>query len=146
MLPLARAANPWESLLLRLAGVESDIAADSGDSTPLQPLTMNPARLLILPPAADSAIAQSLSITGADAVAQFSTMQLTATTSPSNAEGTYIWSSNNDNILTVDQSGTVTGVRQGTRNSHAQLYEPRRCHHAYRDARRDGHFPHGCNR
>lgn len=41
-------------------------------------------------------------------------MQLTATTSPSNAEGTYIWSSNNDNILTVDQSGTVTGVRQGT--------------------------------
>lgn len=41
-------------------------------------------------------------------------MQLTATTSPPNAEGTYIWSSNNDNILTVDQSGTVTGVRQGT--------------------------------
>ena len=41
-------------------------------------------------------------------------MQLTATTSPSNAEGTYIWSSNNDNILTVNQSGTVTGVRQGT--------------------------------
>lgn len=41
-------------------------------------------------------------------------MQLTATTSPSNAEGTYIWSSNNDNVLTVDQSGTVTGVRQGT--------------------------------
>ena len=41
-------------------------------------------------------------------------MQLTATTSPSNVEGTYVWSSNNDNILTVDQSGTVTGVRQGT--------------------------------
>ncbi|WP_418734411.1 InlB B-repeat-containing protein [Ellagibacter sp.] len=52
-------------------------------------------------------------MTGADTVAQFSTAQLTGTTSPANAEGTYVWSSNNDNILTVDQSGTVTGVRQG---------------------------------
>ena len=59
-------------------------------------------------------VAQSLSITGADTVAQFSTAQLTGTTSPANAEGTYVWSSNNDNILTVDQSGMVTGVREGS--------------------------------
>lgn len=97
-----------------LAGVESDIAGDSGDPNTPSATNNESGKAADSSAAADSAIAQSLSITGADAVAQFSTMQLTATTSPSNAEGTYIWSSNNDNILTVDQSGTVTGVRQGT--------------------------------
>ena len=95
-------------------GVESDIAGDSGDSNTPSATNNESGKAADSSAAADSTIAQSLSITGADAVAQFSTMQLTATTSPSNAEGTYIWSSNNDNILTVDQSGTVTGVRQGT--------------------------------
>ncbi len=94
--------------------MESDIAGDSGDSNTPSATNNESGKAADSSAAADSAIAQSLSITGADAVAQFSTMQLTATTSPSNAEGTYIWSSNNDNILTVDQSGTVTGVRQGT--------------------------------
>lgn len=95
-------------------GVESDIAGDSGDSNTPSVTNNESGKAADSSAAADSTVAQSLSITGADAVAQFSTMQLTATTSPSNAEGTYIWSSNNDNILTVDQSGTVTGVRQGT--------------------------------
>lgn len=95
-------------------GVESDIAGDSGDSNTPSATNNESGKAADSSAAADSAIAQSLSITGAAAVEQFSTMQLTATTSPSNAEGTYIWSSNNDNILTVDQSGTVTGVRQGT--------------------------------
>lgn len=97
-----------------LVGVESDIAGDSGDSNTPSATNNESGKAADSSAAADSAIAQSLSITGAAAVEQFSTMQLTATTSPSNAEGTYIWSSNNDNILTVDQSGTVTGVRQGT--------------------------------
>lgn len=97
-----------------LGGVESDIAGDSGDSNTPSTTNNESGKAADSSAAADSTVAQSLSITGADAVAQFSTMQLTATTSPSNAEGTYIWSSNNDNILTVDQSGTVTGVRQGT--------------------------------
>lgn len=97
-----------------LAGVESDIAGDSGDPNTPSATNNESGKAADSSAAADSAIAQSLSITGADTVAQFSTMQLTATTSPSNAEGTYIWSSNNDNILAVDQSGTVTGVRQGT--------------------------------
>ena len=97
-----------------LGGVESDIAGDSGDSNTPSATNNESGKAADSSAAADSTVAQSLSITGADAVAQFSTMQLTATTSPSNAEGTYIWSSNNDNILTVDQSGTVTGVRQGT--------------------------------
>ena len=97
-----------------LAGVESDIAGDSGDSNTPSATNNESDKAADSFAAADSTVAQSLSITGADAVAQFSTMQLTVTTSPSNAEGTYIWSSNNDNILTVDQSGTVTGVRQGT--------------------------------
>lgn len=95
-------------------GVESDIAGDSGDSNTPSVTNNESGKAADSSAAADSTVAQSLSITGADAVAQFSTMQLTATTSPLNAEGTYIWSSNNDNILTVDQSGTVTGVRQGT--------------------------------
>ena len=97
-----------------LVGVESDIAGDSGDSNTPSATNNESGKAADSSAAADSAIAQSLSITGADAVAQFSAIQLTATTSPSNAEGTYIWSSSNDNILTVDQSGTVTGVRQGT--------------------------------
>lgn len=95
-------------------GVESDIAGDSGDSNTPSATNNESGKAADSSAAADSTVAQSLSITGADAVAQFSTMQLTATTSPSNVEGTYVWSSNNDNILTVDQSGTVTGVRQGT--------------------------------
>lgn len=96
-----------------LVGVKSDIAGDSGDSNTPSATNNESGKAADSSAAADSTVAQSLSITGADAVAQFSTAQLTATTSPSNAEGTYIWSSNNDNILTVDQSGTVTGVRQG---------------------------------
>ena len=97
-----------------LVGVESDIAGDSGDFNTPSATNNESGKAADSSAAADSTVAQSLSITGADAVAQFSTMQLTATTSPSNVEGTYVWSSNNDNILTVDQSGTVTGVRQGT--------------------------------
>ena len=97
-----------------LVGVESDIAGDSGDSNTPSATNNESGKAADSSAAEDSTVAQSLSITGADAVAQFSTMQLTATTSPSNVEGTYVWSSNNDNILTVDQSGTVTGVRQGT--------------------------------
>ena len=96
-----------------LVGMESDIAGDSGDSNTPSATNNESGKAADSSAAADSAIAQSLSITGADAVAQFSTIQLTATTSPSNVEGTYIWSSNNDNILTVDQSGMVTGVREG---------------------------------
>ena len=97
-----------------LVGVESDIAGDSGDSNTPSATNNESDKVADSFAAADSTVAQSLSITGAAAVAQFSTMQLTATTSPSNAEGTYIWSSNNDNILTVDQSGMVTGVREGS--------------------------------
>ena len=96
-----------------LVGVESDIAGDSGDSNTPSATNNESGKAADSSAVADAAVAQSLSITGADTVAQFSTMQLTATTSPTNAEGTYVWSSNNDNILTVDQSGTVTGVRQG---------------------------------
>ena len=97
-----------------LVGVESDIAGDSGCSnTPSASNDGTVKGAADSSSVADAAVAQSLFITGADTVAQFSTMQLTATTSPTNAEGTYVWSSNNDNILTVDQSGTVTGVRQG---------------------------------
>lgn len=58
--------------------------------------------------------ARSISISGSDTVTQFSTIQLTATVDPAEATGTYEWSSSNEDILTVDNSGNVTGVRQGT--------------------------------
>ena len=98
-----------------LAGVESDAAGDSGNpNTPPSTTSSTTSKGAADPFAAsDATVAQSLSITGSDTVAQFSTAQLTGTTSPANAEGAYVWSSNNDNILTVDQSGMVTGVRQG---------------------------------
>ena len=58
--------------------------------------------------------ARSISISGSDTVTQFSDIQLTATVVPAEATGTYEWSSSNEDILTVDNSGNVTGVRQGT--------------------------------
>lgn len=58
--------------------------------------------------------AQAISISGSDTVTQFSGIQLTATIVPAEATGTYEWSSSNEDILTVDNSGNVTGVRQGT--------------------------------
>ena len=98
-----------------LAGMESDAAGDSGDpNTPSTASSTTSKGAADSSVASDAMVAQSLSITGADTVAQFSTAQLTGTTSPANAEGTYVWSSNNDNILTVDQSGMVTGVREGS--------------------------------
>ena len=98
-----------------LAGTESDAAGNGGDPNALSTTNSTTSKGAADSSAAsDAAVAQSLSITGADTVAQFSTAQLTGTTSPANAEGTYVWSSNNDNILTVDQSGTVTGVREGS--------------------------------
>ena len=98
-----------------LTGMESDAADNGGDpNTPSTTNSTTSKGAANRSAASDAMVAQSLSITGADTVAQFSTMQLTATTSPANAEGTYVWSSNNDNILTVDQSGMVTGVRKGS--------------------------------
>lgn len=58
--------------------------------------------------------AQAISISGSDTVTRFSNIQLTATVDPAEATGTYEWSSSNEDILTVDNSGNVTGVRQGT--------------------------------
>lgn len=58
--------------------------------------------------------ARSISISGSDTVTQFSNIQLTATVDPAEATGTYEWSSSNEDILTVDNSGNVMGVRQGT--------------------------------
>ena len=58
--------------------------------------------------------ARSISISGSDTVTQFSNIQLTATVVPAEATGAYVWSSSNEDILTVDNSGNVTGVRQGT--------------------------------
>ena len=58
--------------------------------------------------------ATSVSISGADSVTQFSTLQLTAVTDPAHASGTASWASSNEAILTVDENGLVTGLRQGT--------------------------------
>ena len=58
--------------------------------------------------------ATSVSISGESAVTQFSTLQLTAVTDPADANGTTSWASSNEAILTVDESGLVTGLRQGT--------------------------------
>ena len=58
--------------------------------------------------------ARSISISGSDTVTQFSDIQLTATVVPAEATGAYVWSSSNEDILTVDNSGNVMGVRQGT--------------------------------
>lgn len=58
--------------------------------------------------------ATGVAISGSDTVAESVTIQLTAVADPANAGGTISWASFNDEILTVDQSGKVTGHRQGT--------------------------------
>ena len=55
-----------------------------------------------------------ISITGADKVTQFKTTQLKANLTPADASGKVQWSSSNEQILTVDSNGTVSGLRQGT--------------------------------
>ena len=55
----------------------------------------------------------SITINGDDTVTQFSTTTLSATLTPA-VKATVQWSSSNEDILTVDSSGKVTGLRQGT--------------------------------
>ena len=56
----------------------------------------------------------AITISGADKVTQFKTAQLTYELTPSNAAGEVQWSSSNEQILTVDSNGLVSGLRQGT--------------------------------
>ena len=55
----------------------------------------------------------AITITGANEVTQFKNINLTYTLTPAGAEGTVQWSSSNEDILTVDSSGKVTGLRRG---------------------------------
>ena len=55
----------------------------------------------------------NITIEGSDKVTQFQTMQLTAKLTPADADGTLTWSSSNEQILSVDDKGVVTGRRQG---------------------------------
>lgn len=56
----------------------------------------------------------SVSISGPTSVTEGQTIKLNASVNPSNAAEKGIkWSSNNNNIATVDQNGTVTGVSPG---------------------------------
>ncbi|MGF0147487.1 DUF7507 domain-containing protein [Lachnospiraceae bacterium SGI.054] len=59
-------------------------------------------------------VATNITISGSDTVTQFKTTQLTASFTPEDADGTVSWSSSNDEILTVNDSGLVTGNRLGT--------------------------------
>ena len=56
----------------------------------------------------------SISISGADTVKQFQTTQLTANFTPADADGKVTWNSSNEEILSVDENGLVTGNRQGS--------------------------------
>ena len=56
----------------------------------------------------------AIAIPGADKVTQFKTINLGYILTPSNASGKVHWSSSNEQILTVDSNGTVSGLRQGT--------------------------------
>ena len=63
----------------------------------------------------DSAVAPTgISISGEDTVKQFQTTQLTANLTPADANGKVTWTSSNEQILSVDENGLVTGNRQGS--------------------------------
>ena len=66
--------------------------------------------------------AKSITINGADSVTQFNDINLTYTLTPAGAEGTVQWSSSNEDILTVDSSGKVTGLRRGQATVTANVY------------------------
>lgn len=53
-----------------------------------------------------------ISISGADTVKQFQTTQLTANFTPADANGKVTWTSSNEQILSVDENGEVTGKRR----------------------------------
>lgn len=55
-----------------------------------------------------------ISISGADTVKQFQTTQLIANLTPEGANGKVTWTSSNEQILSVDENGLVTGNRQGS--------------------------------
>lgn len=55
-----------------------------------------------------------ISISGADTVTQFQKTQLTANLTPADANGEVTWTSSNEQILSVDENGKVTGNRQGS--------------------------------
>ena len=56
---------------------------------------------------------ESLEITGENTVMTGNTVQLTATANPAAAETELTWTSNNTDVLTVDENGVVTGVAEG---------------------------------
>ncbi len=56
----------------------------------------------------------ALSVEGGNTVEQFSSIDLTAKLEPATDGGTYTWSSSNEQVLTVDKNGKVTGVTEGT--------------------------------
>ena len=64
----------------------------------------------------------AITISGADKVTQFKNINLTYTLTPAGAEGTVQWSSSNEDILTVDSSGKVTGLRRGQATVTANVY------------------------
>ena len=64
----------------------------------------------------------AITINGADSVTQFKDINLTYTLTPAGAEGTVQWSSSNEDILTVDSSGKVTGLRRGQATVTANVY------------------------
>lgn len=66
--------------------------------------------------------AKSITINGADSVTQFNDINLAYTLTPAGAEGTVQWSSSNEDILTVDSSGKVTGLRRGQATVTANVY------------------------
>ena len=64
----------------------------------------------------------SISISGADTVKQFQTTQLTANFTPEGANGKVTWTSSNEEILSVNENGLVTGNRQGSATITASVH------------------------
>lgn len=65
-------------------------------------------------PDKDDDVSYKLTLDGPDTVEQFNSIDLTATLTPAKDDGTYAWSSSNEQVLTVDKNGKVTGVTEGT--------------------------------
>ncbi len=58
--------------------------------------------------------ATEVKVSGEASLASGSNTQLTASVTPAKAQGTYEWKSSNEGVATVDETGKVTAVSQGT--------------------------------
>ena len=88
-----------------------NIMVTDGEATPIEYTNNVQIDLSVVVPVTDISLNKT-----STTIARGGTEQLSATVEPSDAASTVIWSSDNENVAKVDDSGLVTAVGKGTAN------------------------------